>query len=315
MSKPASTSTSPLQLAPRGELRARASLERRALTDAEKSSGYIGALRGEIPFNSDSVTLTKRGRAKPFVEQIAPEAFTRSLAEDRDIMVNAGHTDDPLAALARIGQNLTVTADARSLKWEALVPDTRAAADLLKLVDQGIIRGTSFEFEVRSSAGEKWETRDAQLDQRTIVDARLIAFNPVTWPAYTDSSLTVELRRRDVRDAGFYSDVGYDPAVSADVAYAVEHLGSDVCELCESLEYLRENPTGAHVDYATQEVADCTESIATLTAWLAANGATPPPDLMSRSTAALAEARTRAAATTTEDHLRRLRIVRLAAGA
>lgn len=280
------------------ELRARASLEQRALTAAEKSAGYLGALRGEIPFNSDSVMLTKRGRAKPFIEQIAPEAFARSLAEDRDIMVNAGHTDDPLAALARIGQNLTVTADARSLRWEALLPDTRAASDLLKLVDQGIIRGTSFEFELRSPAGEKWETRDSSLDQRTITDARLIAFNPVTWPAYTDSSLTVELRRRDDRSAGFYSDVCCDPAVSADVAYAVEHLGSDVCELCESLEYLRENPSGAHVAYATQEVADCTASIATLTAWLAANGATPPPDLMQRSATAL----TAAAALTAIDY-------------
>lgn len=181
------------------EVRARASLERRSLTDAEKSKGYIGALYGKIPFNSDSCTLTKRGRAKPFVEQIAPDAFSRSLKEDRDIRAMAGHTDNPLASIGLIGENLTVTTDGESMKWEALVPDTQACADMLVLVDKRIINGTSFEFEVRDSAGEKWDARDANLDQRTILDARLIAFNPVPWPAYSDSSLTVEMRQRDSR--------------------------------------------------------------------------------------------------------------------
>ena len=273
------------------ELRARASLEKRSLTDAEKASGYIGALTGVIPFNSDSVTLTKRGRAKPFVEQIAPDAFKRSLKEDRDIMANAGHTDDPLAALGRIGENLTVTTSATELRWEALVPDTQAGKDLMSLVDKKIIRGTSFEFEVRGEAGEKWEKRDDRLDQRTILDARLIAFNPVTWPAYEDSSLTVELRRREWRDSYFGSDACYDPMVSDDVAYAIKSLGGEVCELCDALEYLRENPTGAHVAYATDEVAAAQASISALSDWLAANGATVPEGLMARAQAKTAEAR------------------------
>ncbi len=291
----------------KSELRARASLEKRSLTDAEKAAGYIGALTGVIPFNSDSVTLSKRGRAKPFVEQIAPDAFKRSLKEDKDIMANAGHTDDPLCALGLIGENLTVTTNATELRWEALVPDTQAGKDLMSLVDKRIIRGTSFEFEVRGEAGEKWERRDDRLDQRTILDARLIAFNPVTWPAYLDSSLTVEMRRREGRDSYFSTDAGYDPSVSADVAFAIECLGSELCELCDTLEYLRDNPAGALADYAREEAADAAEDITMLTAWLAANGAIIPGDLATRATAKAAEARSILSATDEDPREIRLR--------
>lgn len=296
------------------EIRARASLEKRTLTDAEKQAGSIGAIHGVIPFNSDSVVLSKRGRAKPFVEQIAPEAFKRSLTEDKDIMANAGHTDDPLAALGRIGENLTVTTTATELRWEALVPDTQAGKDMMSLVDKKIITGTSFEFEVRGAAGEKWERRDDQLDQRTILDARLIAFNPVIWPAYADSSLTVEMRRgHEGRDSYFGSDCAYDPTVSDDVAYAIKSLGAEVCELCDALEYLRENPAGAHLAYATAEAADAAESITALTAWLAANGATVPPELQARATTATKEAREKLPSTHPDyDRERRFRILQLA---
>ena len=38
-----------------------------------------------------------------------------------------GHTDDPLAAVARQGANLTLTETASELRWEAVLPDTSAA--------------------------------------------------------------------------------------------------------------------------------------------------------------------------------------------
>jgi uncharacterized protein len=284
------------------ELRARASIERRALTDAEKSAGYIGALNGVIPFNSDSVVLSKRGRAKPFVEQIAPEAFKRSLTEDKDIMANAGHTDDPLAALGRIGENLTVTQTATEMRWEALLPDTPAARAMLQLVEKRIITGTSFEFEVRGAAGEKWEKRDDKLDQRTILDARLIAFNPVTWPAYADSSLTVEMRRRKQADGAdergtYYRPEGCpvdycDPTLTADAKFAGIALSRATYALTDALEYLRAMPAGALADYAKAEVTIAAANAKTLIDWLAANGATVAPAVQQRAAEALGEAAT-----------------------
>lgn len=180
------------------EIRALRSIENRAITEDEKANGYIGALRGTIPYNKDSHRLGKRGRNKQFIERIAPGAFDRSV-NDGEIMVMAGHTDDPLMGLARNGRNLTISSNESAMTWEALVPDTRAGKDLLHLVEMGIINGTSFEFEVDGPDGESWDSRDARTDGRLIKKATLRAFNPVTWPAYANSSLMVEVRRKDGR--------------------------------------------------------------------------------------------------------------------
>lgn len=285
------------------EVRGRASLERRELTDAEKAKGYIGAIRGVIPFNSDSQVLTKRGRSRPFVERISPDAFKRSLAEDKDIMATAGHSEDPLAAIGVIGENLTVTTDDRAMTWESLVPDTKAGADLLKLVDLKIIRGTSFEFEVRGESGEKWERRDDRLDERTIIEARLLEFNPVKWPAYLGTSLTVEMRKHERATdeapaegrATYWHPEGivdyWDPTVTADTKFAGNALNRASYALTDALEYLRAAPAGALADFAQAEVAAAAANAKTLIDWLAANGATVNPEAMARATAKLAEAR------------------------
>ena len=284
----------------RTEKRGRCSLERRELTDAEKTAGYIGAIRGVIPFNSDSHVLTMRGRTKPFVERIAPDAFKRSLAEDKDIMATAGHSDDPLAAIGLIGENLTVTTNEREMVWDSLVPDTQAGKDLLRLIGLKIIRGTSFEFEVRGKTGEKWEKRDDNTDERTIVDARLLEFNPVKWPAYLDTALTVEMRKRPTgqqderRSYWLYQDDDYmygDPTITADAAFAQAALGAETSELTESLRYLRESPAGALADYARAQVTESAAAVKTLTDFLATNGATVNPDLQARAQEKLAEAR------------------------
>lgn len=180
------------------EIRALRSIEHRAITEDEKAKGFIGALRGTIPYNTDSHRLSKRGRNKQFIERIAPNAFAQSM-NDGEVMVMAGHTDDPLMGLARNGRNLEIKSGENALTWEALIPDTRAGKDLLHLVEMGIINGTSFEFDVDGKEGEEWDSRDARTDGRLIKKAVLRALNPVTWPAYADSSLMVEMRKKDGR--------------------------------------------------------------------------------------------------------------------
>lgn len=284
------------------EIRARASLERRALTEAEKSAGYIGALTGRIPFNSDSGIMRRGNRPRPFVERLAPEVFKRSLAEDKDIMVNAGHTEDPLSALARIGENLTIVVDERSLDYTALLPDTKAARDTLTLVDKKIIRGTSFEFSLLPD-GETWEKRDDSTDLRTITAARLHALNPVIWPAYSDTQLTVELRRRDftgpeIEARGTYAIPGspdlcdwYDPTLTPDTKFACGALSRATWALTDALEYLRAAPAGGMAEFARALVAASAAEVKTLAEWLAANGATVNPASLKRARDLEAEAR------------------------
>lgn len=289
----------------RREVRALSGLELRAVTADEKSAGYIGALEGEIPYNSDSKPLTAGRSSRQFIERLKPGVFTRSLKEDRDIMGFAGHTDDPLAAFARVGENLTFTDGPGALRYRALVPDTQAGRDLLALVERKIIRGTSFEFMVRD--GGQTVEAGAEYDIRTITEARLYAVNPVADPAYPESDLSAARRGAGAsadaeRRGAYYRGPGepvdyYDPTITPDTKFAGCALSRATYALTDALEYLRAAPAGALADYARAEVAAAAANAKTLIDWLAANGATVNAEVMARAAEKVAEAKTATAPT------------------
>lgn len=162
----------------------------RDISAEEKSAGYIGAIEGFIPYDSDSREM-RDGKGQRFVERMAPGVFARSLAESvHAVFADVGHND--AATFARRGINLTLTDGVAGLGYRALVPDTSVGRDLLTNVRLGIIDGTSFEFELRTvdgkRAGEEWAKRDA-LAVRTIKEAVLHRVNPVTEPAYLETTL------------------------------------------------------------------------------------------------------------------------------
>jgi HK97 family phage prohead protease len=268
------------------ETRGRKGLQLRQLTDDEKKAGYIGALVAEIPFNSDSGLIAERhlNHGKPFIEQIHPDAFKRSLEKDRDIMGFVGHTDDPLSSFARIGENMTITSNEKVMSVRALVPDTQAGRDLMCLSQRNIIQGVSFEFAVNGD-GEKWEKRGQQ-DLRVITDARLYAINPVAWPAYDDSSLTVSMRSKARRGQYMYDEYEYqcggDGSMSHHVAYAWASLQYELKEVYEAQEYLRACPDGPMAAYAKAEVADAQEDVKTLMDFILANGGVIDADTTAR---------------------------------
>lgn len=288
-------------------------IELRQVTDQEKAAGYIGALVGEIPFESDSHELRDRSlnKGQPFLERLAPDAFKRSLEEDRDQMGFAGHTDDPLAAFARVGENLIITSGDRGLSWRALIPDTQAGRDMVTLADKKIIRGTSFEFNI-NAGGDTWEKRDGK-DVRTITSARLFTVNPVAFPAYPGSELTAERSLvRKAKRRGYYlpddDDYTYgDATITCDTAFALASLQLELTELEECLEYLRcSGATGGKLaDFARAEVTESTAAVKLLVDFIAANGAeinqTPAGvSVMDRANAKITEAR--AAITPTSDN-------------
>jgi HK97 family phage prohead protease len=275
----------------RTEIRARRTLERRALTQAEKDAGLIGVIRSIIPYASDSGEIRDEDTndGKPFVEQIAQGAFKRSLEAPGDIMAFVGHTDDPLASLGRAGAGLTFTETDAGLEWEALVPDTTACRDLIKLIDREVIKASSFEFSVRTG-GEKWEKR-GPTDIRIITDAKLYAVNPVAWPAYPDSSLTVAMRSRSKREVSAYSTPDYYSSKQDDVGFAESALARELNDFGAAQRYLRDNPAGAHVAYATKSVEECAAEIKALLDWLSANGITPDAETMTRAAKATTDKR------------------------
>lgn len=290
-------------------------VETRALTDDEKASGYIGVLVGHIPLNSDSVALRDRrlNNGQPFVERIASKAFSGA----SDVMAMAGHTEETLSAFARQGVNLTITETADELRYDALIPNTSAGRDLMELSAKQIVRGTSFEFEL--GAVDKWEKRSDGTTVRTVERGTLLTVNPVIWPAYDSSELTVSMRgqRGAGEERGTYlkPELGglcdyYDPTLTPDTKFACAALSRANYALTDALEYLRAAPAGAMADYARAEVTASAASAKVLVDWLAANGAAVNPALQERAAELLKEARS-SLSQADHDRERRFRILTL----
>lgn len=118
------------------------------------------------------------------VERIAPGAFDRALKEKHDARGLYNH--DPANLLGRVSSGTTrLTVDAKGLRYEIDLPDTRAGQDVAALIERGDLSGSSFAFmprKVTYSVGD-------QLDVRTIEDVDLFDVGPVTYPAYEGTSV------------------------------------------------------------------------------------------------------------------------------
>lgn len=125
-----------------------------------------------------------------FTETVRQGAFTASLASGVDVFMLAHH--DWTTPLARTGNaSLTLREDARGLAFEATLPETRAADDILALARSGTIAGASFAFRV-PDGGERWPTRD----KRELIRLDLIEVSAVSQPAYAATTISARAMAR-----------------------------------------------------------------------------------------------------------------------
>lgn len=131
-----------------------------------------------------------------FREVIAPGAFTESIAQD-DVRALFNH--DPNLVLGRnTSGTLTLSEDEDGLRYDVTPPDTTYARDLMVVVDRGDVSQSSFGFEVPDD-GDEWnydETKEGKLPLRTITKARLWDVSPVTYPAYTDTTVSARAQQK-----------------------------------------------------------------------------------------------------------------------
>jgi HK97 family phage prohead protease len=134
-----------------------------------------------------------------FVERLDPGAF--SLVSERrgrkkPLQTRALWNHDPNFPLARYPETLKLTVDEVGLRYEFPVPDTSYGKDIAANIRAGIVRGSSFAFQV-STGGDEWSVEEGR-SVRTIkrVDA-LIDVSPTTFPAYPDSDVAVAKRSYD----------------------------------------------------------------------------------------------------------------------
>lgn len=148
---------------------------------APKVTGYAAL------FNSESEVLFQRGKGK-FIERIAPNAFSW-----QDVRALFNHDSNTILARARGNQKdtLRLTQDNTGLRYEFELdmsnPNAQALHSALK---RGDVDQSSFAFSI-SKEGDKWETRDDGTQIRTILKATVSDVSPVTYPAYSNTTVSV----------------------------------------------------------------------------------------------------------------------------
>lgn len=125
-------------------------------------------------FNSESNDLGG------FVEYIAPGAFDGRLEDDVRFLIN--HDGLPLART--INNTLRLSVDERGLKYEADMPETTLANDLMTLLRNGTISQSSFAFTVEEDSWENVEGRNIRTINKV---SRLYDVSSVTYPAYNEA--------------------------------------------------------------------------------------------------------------------------------
>lgn len=127
-------------------------------------------------FNEASLPL-------PFIERIAPGAFTKTLQETPDVRLLANHEGLPMARTKN--GTMRLYEDETGLYFEAELANTQEARDLYTLVERGDVDQMSFAFRVIRQNWSKDRT------ERTLTEVSLADgdVSIVTYPAYPATSV------------------------------------------------------------------------------------------------------------------------------
>jgi len=138
-----------------------------------------------------AAVIGKRTDIGWFTEEIAAGAFDDAMNDDARALFN--HDQNYVLGRQSAG-TLKLTLDKNGLRDEIFPPDSRA--DVVESIERGDVDGQSFGFTVKE---DKWEWASEgglDKDHRTILKVgRLYDVGPVTFPAYTDT--TVAARSKD----------------------------------------------------------------------------------------------------------------------
>lgn len=115
-----------------------------------------------------------------FREKIDPGAFNKALRRS-DARLLFNHNADNLLARESAG-TLRLEESDKGLEFDADLPDTQLAHDVVENVRAKNITGNSFSFVVEK---DEWDYSDKKMAIRTVVEVRdLFDVGPVTYPAY-----------------------------------------------------------------------------------------------------------------------------------
>jgi HK97 family phage prohead protease len=179
----------PVQLETRGTLKA-------TEVRASKAAGKF-ELTGRCASYNTPTKINEAGG--PFLEQVAPGAFSRSLTEGADVKATFNH--DPNHILGRTKSGTLILTDSKAgLNFRCVLdPNNSMHRDIHASVLRGDHSECSFAFRV-PPGGDTWgTTTDAETGRsiplRTLTDVDLVDVAPaVTYPAYKGDATQVSAR-------------------------------------------------------------------------------------------------------------------------
>jgi uncharacterized protein len=135
-----------------------------------------------------------------FTEQIAPGAFSRTLAEDDQVMLR-DHKSELLLARRSAG-TLTLTQDNIGLAFQVTLPNTSLGQDTYENVRLGNLKGCSFMFIPRE---EDWSYDTSGNLLRSLIDVQCAEVTLTAFPQYDSTSVDIrsvrsKLAQRDDSD-------------------------------------------------------------------------------------------------------------------
>jgi HK97 family phage prohead protease len=131
-----------------------------------------------------------------FVERIDPNAFgivAERRGRKRPLETRALWNHDANFPLARYPGTLRLKVDEVGLRYEFPVPDTSYGRDIAANIRAGIVKGSSFAFQI-APGGEAWSVEEGRSVRTVTKIDSLIDVSPTTFPAYPDSDVAVAKR-------------------------------------------------------------------------------------------------------------------------
>jgi HK97 family phage prohead protease len=161
-------------------------VERRAFVECRAEASDNGKkIRGyAIRFNALSQDLGG------FKEFIAPEAVDRTIAEGLDVRALVDHDSGKVLGRTRAG-TLQLRKDSKGLAITIEPdPDISYAGDIMRSVARGDVSGMSFAFR---TIDDSWNY-EGKMPIRTVNDMTISEVSIVTFPAYTQTDVSVAQR-------------------------------------------------------------------------------------------------------------------------
>lgn len=222
--------------APRDDLyRARSEAPELRATDPDES-GHIGVMSGQFARFNEWTQISSAYEGH-FMERVAPGAFTKTIQESMDSMrVLYDHGNDPSIGNKVLGPIRSLAESDTGADYEVPLYDTSYNRDLLPGLKDNAY-GASFRFRVIKDKWNDAPSRSAYnpqgIPERTILEAAVPEFGPVTFPAYAGASsgarsLTDHYRSlylRDVPDLGTRAPEASGRAADPDDEAALGHFG------------------------------------------------------------------------------------------